>query len=331
MKKIDLNIDNYSLEDILSLFNIDYNFDENDMKNAKKIVLQSHPDKSNLDKEYFLFFTKAYKYLFFIYDFRKKKYEKDNNVNDNNVNDNNLNHNNVNHNNVNHNNVNDNIIINNNKYTNIISDEERKNNYELLKNTKEVKSNFNEWFNKMFDEHNLDTEYKKDGYGEWLNDDNNFKMYQNCNNVSRMNETIREIKDNNYSVVKREDFDDNMSRINNAADLLNDKLDDYSSAEIFSKFGYNDIKKAHNESLIPVSESIKRQEFNSIGEYEIFRKQEQLKNKNYTLEESKNILNNKKNNLNIIDNQRAFKLAKQDEEIEKMNNIFWSKIKLLNS
>ena len=58
MEDIDLNIDNYNLEDILNLFNISYNFNEEDLKNAKKIVLHSHPDKSKLDKKYFLFFTK---------------------------------------------------------------------------------------------------------------------------------------------------------------------------------------------------------------------------------------------------------------------------------
>ena len=58
--------------DLLNLFNIKYDFDEKDLKNAKKIVLQTHPDKCNLDKEYFLFFSKAYKVLYSIYEFRVK-------------------------------------------------------------------------------------------------------------------------------------------------------------------------------------------------------------------------------------------------------------------
>ena len=35
--------------------------------------------------------------------------------------------------------------------------------------------------------------------------------------------------------------------------------------------------------------------------------------------------------LEQIDNERAFKLVKQDEEVEKSNNKFWSKIKLINN
>lgn len=310
MESLDLNIDNYKLEDILKLFNINYNFDENDMKNAKKIVLKSHPDKSGLDKKYFLFFTKAYKYLYFIYDFRKKKFDKDDESN------------------ISY----ENMIVENKDYENILSDEERKKNFEVLSNNKEVNKDFNSWFNKMFDEHKLQSDYEKDGYGNWMKDDNNFKQFDNCSNVSKMNESIEKIKETNYSIIKKEDFQENLSisRYNNGSDLLNDKLDDYSSGELFSKFGYNDLRKAHEETLIPVSDSIKRQEFNSVGEYEIFRARETIKDDFYSLQQSKEILKNRKKNIEQIDNERAFRLAKQDEEVEKMNNQFWSKIKLLN-
>ena len=53
---IDLNIDNYDLNDVLKLFKMPYHFSEKELKQAKKIVLKTHPDKSGLDKEYFLFF-----------------------------------------------------------------------------------------------------------------------------------------------------------------------------------------------------------------------------------------------------------------------------------
>ena len=53
MENVDLNIDNYNYEDILKLFSLTQNFGENGLKNAKKIVLATHPDKSGLNKEYF--------------------------------------------------------------------------------------------------------------------------------------------------------------------------------------------------------------------------------------------------------------------------------------
>jgi hypothetical protein len=58
--ELDMNIDNYELQDLLDLFHLDYNFNEEDLKKTKKTVLMTHPDKSNLSKEYFLFFSAAY-------------------------------------------------------------------------------------------------------------------------------------------------------------------------------------------------------------------------------------------------------------------------------
>ena len=71
MDSLDLNIHNYDLNDLINLFNIPFTFTEEDLKNAKKTVLKTHPDKSRLDKKFFLFFSKAYKYLFKIYQLRK--------------------------------------------------------------------------------------------------------------------------------------------------------------------------------------------------------------------------------------------------------------------
>ena len=69
---VDLNIDNYELVDILNLFKIPQNFEERDLKQAQQIVLKTHPDKSQLPNEYFLFYSKAYKILYSIWEFRKK-------------------------------------------------------------------------------------------------------------------------------------------------------------------------------------------------------------------------------------------------------------------
>ena len=54
MDDYDLDISNYDLADILNLFKCDYNFDEEDLKNAKKIYLKTHPDKSKLPNKYFV-------------------------------------------------------------------------------------------------------------------------------------------------------------------------------------------------------------------------------------------------------------------------------------
>mgnify|MGYP003339177664 CR=1 FL=1 len=73
MENLDLNIENYNLKDLLNLFKVNYEFDEEDLKKAKKTVLMTHPDKSKLDKKYFLFFSKAYKRLYFIHNFKQNQ------------------------------------------------------------------------------------------------------------------------------------------------------------------------------------------------------------------------------------------------------------------
>ena len=58
MEEIDLNLENYELDDILNLFSLQSNYNADDLKKAKRVVLKMHPDKSGLDKKYFLFFKK---------------------------------------------------------------------------------------------------------------------------------------------------------------------------------------------------------------------------------------------------------------------------------
>ena len=70
MESLDLDIDNYNLPDILALFKLPTLFNEDDLKRAKVAVLKTHPDKSQLPKEYFLFFTKAYRIVHQIYTIR---------------------------------------------------------------------------------------------------------------------------------------------------------------------------------------------------------------------------------------------------------------------
>ena len=55
MESHDLDVDNYDLEDLLELFKLDYNFSGDDLKKAKTICLQTHPDKSGLEPKYFFF------------------------------------------------------------------------------------------------------------------------------------------------------------------------------------------------------------------------------------------------------------------------------------
>jgi hypothetical protein len=58
-----LKIQSYSLEDILGLFSLSFEFDVEDLKRAKKQVLMIHPDKSKLPSEYFIFYKRAFEII----------------------------------------------------------------------------------------------------------------------------------------------------------------------------------------------------------------------------------------------------------------------------
>jgi hypothetical protein len=56
-ENMDLNIDNYSREDLFKLFGVkNISLTEDIMRECKKTVLKTHPDKSRLEPKYFLFF-----------------------------------------------------------------------------------------------------------------------------------------------------------------------------------------------------------------------------------------------------------------------------------
>jgi hypothetical protein len=67
---LDLDVSNYSLDDLLSLFQISSDLTEDEMKHAKKMVHMTHPDKSKQPKELFIFFCSAYRMLHAVYKFR---------------------------------------------------------------------------------------------------------------------------------------------------------------------------------------------------------------------------------------------------------------------
>ena len=137
MDTLDLDIDHYSLKDLYNLFNIvDNTLTDSILKNAKQIVLKMHPDKSHLDAKYFLFFSKAYKRLYGIYEFQNKSSNKK--IGDEDYYD------------ESNRNILDNL-------------------FEKNKDFKDPK-NFNKWFNQSFEKHRLENP-NENGYGEWLKGD----------------------------------------------------------------------------------------------------------------------------------------------------------------
>ena len=284
MQNLDLNIDNYSLEDILNLFNLPYDFTEFDLKEAKKIVLKTHPDKSKLESTFFLFFTKAYKYLYFIYEFRQR-----------------------------------------NSKTKRDNLDKEENHYEIIKNIKE-KKDFHKLFNKLFEENMVSDDYRDNGYDDWLKNYQNTSNQPKINNLSDMTQAFMKEKREKMELISYkgvEEYEDTSQFY-----LTRDKPENYSSS-LFSKLQFEDVKKAHSENVIPVSEHDfdQSKHFNNVTQLQMFRS-----NQNVTplLEDQANKYMEDKKKLESRENtNRAFKLAKQMEEVERINENIISKFKYL--
>ena len=70
-----LDINSYNLEELLGLFDLQYELNMEDMKRAKKKVLMLHPDKSRMDAKYFLFYKKAYEMIYQFFTHQQKQPE----------------------------------------------------------------------------------------------------------------------------------------------------------------------------------------------------------------------------------------------------------------
>ena len=167
MQNIDLDIDNYNYQDLLNLFKLNYDFNKTQLKIVKQTVLATHPDKSNLDKKYFLFFSKAYKVLLSVYEFREKATNSEN------------------------------LTLPKEEIDYLANKDEY--NEKIIENLREknkfTNNQFNKWFNKMFESIKLNNEYNDEGYGEWL------KKCQpecdnKCKNQTEINKKIQERKTN---------------------------------------------------------------------------------------------------------------------------------------
>ena len=109
-------------------------------------------------------------------------------------------------------------------------------------------------------------------------------------------------------------------------DLTNSCPESYSS-NMFSSLQYEDLRKAHEESVVPVTDDDFKQNYNSMEDIRIKRHQQTLIPLNET--SAKDYLDTDKKRENIISSHRAYRLARQQEDAEKANEKWWSSLKQL--
>ena len=294
---LDLDIRNYKLQDITKLFNIPLVFNESDLRIAKLAVLQTHPDKSQLPKEYFLFFSSAYKMLYQVYTFRSGKNRN-----------------------------------NKESYKDIVDEETIDASEDSMKLCVDKVKRLNAAeFNKLFNEHyeKCKIEMEEDvGYEDWfrsqqddIDDLTNASWDQRVSHIDKKKQTLRE----NLALVPKNDLQS--VNIYGGSSMCGYALGQGAPAEhssgLFSSLQYEDLKKAHTETVIPVTHEdyVNSKKFNNTHDLKVFRDLN-LKSFRYDKEEAIQKKNAEAYQEEEDNTHRAFMMAKQDEIAQEMNKKF---------
>jgi hypothetical protein len=253
---MNFNIDDYSEKDILDLFSIKLNdgvLSKEDVKRAYRKCCCLHPDKSKLSNDYYIFYSRALEKLKQMYRiYNNVEYMKERNIGQY------------------------------HKENKEMRQSEELYSVVLDKLTKS--EDFSKVFNEAFDKVRMgDPEYDA-GYSDWLKQTSNEPQIR-VSNIRDMHQTINELK---RELAKTQGNE--LMTLNTAtsasiggSSLLREQPVEYSSG-IFSNLKYEDLRKAHTETLIPVDDTMTRKEYASIDAYERAR-QEGMVAELYTLKD----------------------------------------------
>ena len=292
--KVDLNIDNYNLQDLLNLFKLDSNFNEEDLKQAKKIVLKTHPDKSGLDPDYFRFYSSAYKSIYKIWQFKNKEEKGDKT---------------------------------NTTYRTDYDESEKNKMIDTYLSKEKINNSkkFNKWFNEQFEQNKMNREDETAGYGDWLKSNEDVDDFQNISQ-SQLGEEIERKKQQMRSLTVHKGIQDLHFNSSGASDLIGDTPDSYGS-DLFSNLQYEDLRKAHTETVVPVTieDYNNTKKFKNVNDYKDYRNSQSTTPLSEI--QAREYLTNKGKLEDKETTERAYKLAKQLEMSNKKQEQFWSSIR----
>jgi hypothetical protein len=211
-----LNIHMYSFQEILDLFQLPSHFGEQELKQAKRIVLQMHPDKSRLPSEYFLFYKKAFEFVVDYYrDSSKTSVE-----------------------------VPKEEII----YEPITV--EKQMSRKIQSTMKEIGAeHFQNKFNRLFEE-NMSKKVDE-SRNLWFKNTDPIYSTESVSSASGIAQAINHIKEQSAAIVKHRGVESMVygNRGNSLYDN-DEESDDYVSCDPFSKLKFDDLRKVHKDQTV---------------------------------------------------------------------------------
>ena len=323
--ELDLNIDNYNLDEILSLFELTTDFKFEHLKQAFiNYVAPLHPDKSGLPSDYFIFYRKAYGVLINLHKMRTNKAHSDK--------------------------MDSKDYANYaEKYKNEFKEQEEQNRH--YAETLMKSENFSDTFNKLFEDNVKKTDEEGGGYQEWLSgggerivDYDKLVSHRN-QDIDQFKQEIRQMTMDEFQmefekrraqmisgneIVSRDGFGAITSMSSaGASNLLGGPVGDYTSGHGSAGLAFQDLRRAHTDTLISVDVAAMSDRFMRSGDYEQF-----LKSRKETIvplgkEESERLLNEQYKTDSETNIRNTFKLMQQQEQQQKMMDKIWGKLKQL--
>jgi hypothetical protein len=244
-----LDISTYSFADILKLFTLDENNVTTDhLKKAKKKVLYMHPDKSNLPKEYFLFYKKAL-------DIVVRVYEMNNKVNQ---------------------------TVPNNQEIVYIPEKTHIATNQIETTMKSMSSSqFNSKFNHLFETHSK-TREKDKNKNEWFKNNEYAPQITQIQNKSEMDAAFETYKEKQRADMVKYTGVVPICLNGGSSGFYDEDEEDnanYICADLFSKLKFDDLRKVHkDQTVFSVSEKEFQhvKQFNSVDHYVTAREKETL-------------------------------------------------------
>jgi hypothetical protein len=234
-----LDIQDYSLDEIFHLFKIPskIHITTEHIKQAKKITLQMHPDKSKLPHEYFMFYKKAFEIIISYYETQQKTSQ----------------------------------MVPTEKDIEYEHLEENINEKEIAKQIQKISAekSFHKKFNTLFEENmreKIDT-----AQNEWFTNEDPLFINTNIKSVSQMNETLEKIKEKTQSMSIYRGIQ-TLNSSSNGSNLYDDNSrEDYISSDPFSKLKYDDLRKVHkDQTVFSISEKdlSKVKKYDNVDQYQ---------------------------------------------------------------
>ena len=281
-----LDIEKYSLDEILQLFDLDKErITENELRKAKKKVLMIHPDKSKLDSSYFLFYKKAFDIILSMYQ----------------------------------NTLTMTAPVENVEY---VAENIKDTNYQRSFSkaiTSMEKNDFHYKFNELFDKHM--SKKVDDSKNDWFtNEESYFSLPNGKISQTQMNQEINNIKSiqNERRIVNFREVTPTL--FNKGSSLYEeDDNENYIASNIFSKLKYDDLRKVHKDETVF---SVKESDINNI---KIYRNTEELQRSRTVIEPleknaSQKMIEEQEKYLQEKIKQKEYQSQLQRLENEKKNN-----------